>query len=195
MEEEKQEVGSATPSGRRDPADDLPGGAPDGLKDAARGHADEVDAEQESEALNFLLGRTQPLLYDVPVKYDTPHGQKQLVFVVKQLDGERILEIEKENRKGDGPFAELDDVMANAQMVAEACVAIVDKRTGAEVVPDSEEFIGGAPGGATMAMRVRFKYQSGILDGVSGQIRSVSGYNPSRVEAATRSVRDAVGGS
>lgn len=189
---EKPKIGTATPSDRKD---DLPDGAPSGLSDAADGRADEVDGAQESEALNFLLGRTEPLLYDVPVKYDTPKGQKKLTFVVKQLDGERILEIEKENRKGDGPFAELDDVMCNAQMVAEATVAIVDEATGAEVDPNSERFIGGAPGGTTMAMRIRFKYQSGVLDGVSGQVRSVSGYNPNRVEAASRSIRDAVGGS
>lgn len=193
---EKEQVGAASPSGR-DPGegDGLPGGAPKALSDAAAGRVDDVDGKGESEALKFLLGRTQPLLYDVPVKFDTPSGQKSLTFVVRQLDGERILEIEKENRKGDGPFAELDDISCNAQMVAEATVAIVDPKTGAEVDPNSEEFIGGMPGGAPLAIQTRFKYQSGVLDGVSGQIRSVSGYNPNRVEAASRSIRDAVGGS
>lgn len=196
MADEKTQVGPASPSARKDPNDPasrLPDGAPPGLEDAARGK--EVDGPGESEALEFLLGRTQPILYDVPVKFDTPAGQKRLIFVVSQLDGERILAIEKDNRKGDGPFAELDDVACNAAMVAESCVAIVDEKTGAEIDPKSDRFVGGVPGGVPMAIKTRFKYQSGLLDGVAGQIRSVSGYNPSRVEAANRSIRDAVGGS
>lgn len=192
---DKQEVGAATPSGRKDPAQGLPEGAPEGLQEAARGRAEEVDGKQESEALNFLLGQTQALVFDVPTKFDTPQGQKRLTFVVRQLDGERILEIEKDNRKGDGPFAELNDIECNAQMVAEATIAIVDEATGAETDPNGERFIGGIPGGAPVAVKTRFKYQSGILDGVCGQIRSVSGYNPARVESASRSIRDAVGGS
>lgn len=195
MEGSAAEVGGASPSARKpDPAEGLPEGAPPALADAARGG--EVDGQGESDALDFLLGRTQPILFDVPVKFDTPAGQKKLVFVVRQLDGERILELEKEHRKGDGPFAELNDVEFNAALVAEACVAIVDPSVeGAEVDPKSDRFVGGAPGGPAMAMQVRFKYQSGLLDGVSGQIRSVSGYNPTRVESANRSIRDAAGNS
>lgn len=193
MAEKQAEVGPASLSERKDPAAGLPDGAPKGLEEAARGH--EVDGKAESEALNFLLGATTPLLYDVPVKFDTPAGQKELVIVVQQLDGDRILALEKENRKGDGPFAELDDIACNAALVAEACVAIVDKASDEEVDPKSDRFVGGAPGGVAMAMKVRFKYQSGLLDGVAGQIRSVSGYNPTRVESASRSIRDAVGGS
>jgi hypothetical protein len=197
MMEGSADVGKASPSEReldpKDPAAGLPSGAPDALKDAARGG--EVDGKGESEALGFLLGRTQPLVFDVPVKFDTPAGQKKLVFAVRQVDGSRILELEKEHRKGDGPFAELDDVAFNAALVAEACVAIEDPTADVEVDPQSDQFIGGAPGGAAMAMQVRFKFQSGLLDGVAGQVRSVSGYNPSRVESANRSIRDAAGNS
>ena len=198
MEGSAAEVAGASPSVRKldpeDPAAKLPEGAPAGLQDAARG--EEVDGLGESEALRFLLGRTQPLLFDVPVKYDTPEGQKRIVFVVRQVDGGRILELEKEHRKGDGPFAELNDVALNAALVAESCVAIVDPSLeDAEVDPKSDAFVGGSPGGPSMAMQIRFKFQSGLLDGVSGQIRSVSGYNPTRVEAANRSIRDAAGNS
>lgn len=193
MEGSAAEVGGASPSARKAPGDGLPDGAPDALSAAAAGK--EVDARGESEALDFLLGRTEPLVFDVPVKYDTRTGQKKLVFAVRQVDGSRILELEKENRKGDGPFAELDDVAFNAALVAEACVAIEDPAAGVEVDPKSEDFIGGAPGGVAMAMQVRFKFQSGLLDGVAGQVRSVSGYNPTRVESANRSIRDAAGNS
>lgn len=199
-EQDKTQVGSPSPSDRKppeldpnDPASKLPDGAPEGLQEAARGK--EIDAKGESDALDFLLGRTEPIVYDIPVKFDTPQGQKRLILVVRQLDGERILELEKENRKGDGPFAELDDVACNAAVVAEAAIAIVDPSTQVEVDPKSDRFVGNAPGGVAMAMKIRFKYQSGLLDGVAGQIRSVSGYNPSRVESASRSIRDAVGGS
>jgi hypothetical protein len=177
-----------------DPASGLPDGAPDALLAAARD--EEVNGKGESEALDFLLGRTQPLLFDVPVKYDTPTGQKKIVFVVRQVDGERLLELEKEHRKGDGPFAELNDVAFNAAVVSEACVVIEDPSVeGAEIDPKTEQFIGNAPGGPAMAMQLRFKYQAGLLDGVAGQIRSVSGYNPTRVESANRSIRDAAGNS
>lgn len=198
MEGSAAEVAGASPSARKldlnDPAAGLPDGAPDALAAAARG--EEVDGAGESQVMDYLLGRTQPLIFDVPVQYDTPTGQKKLVFAVRQVDGERILELEKEHRKGDGPFAELNDVAFNAALVAEACIAIEDPSVeGAEVDPKSEEFIGGVPGGPAMAMQLRFKYQSGLLDGVAGQVRSVSGYNPTRVESANRSIRDAAGNS
>jgi hypothetical protein len=194
------EVGQASPSARKDPndpANSLPQGAPDALAEAARGRVDEdhPDGAGEKDALDFLLGATKPLSFDVPVKYDTDNGRRDVIFHVRQVDGDRILALEKEHRRGDGPFAELDDVAFNAALVAEATIAIIDRKSGREVDPKSEAFVGGAPGGPAMAVKVRFKFQSGLLDGVAGQIRSVSGYNPSRVESANAAIRDAVGSS
>ncbi|MCA1571142.1 MAG: hypothetical protein LC798_12665 [Chloroflexi bacterium] len=40
-----------------------------------------------------------------------------------------------------------------------------------------------------------FMFQSGLLSGVAGEIRSISGYDPNRVGQAKRSLTRAVGGS
>lgn len=179
-------VGPATPAGSSPkPSAALPPDAPDALRTAADGKADDVTIGGEHEALSYLLGATKPVEYDVPVKFDTPAGTKELTFHIRQLDGKAIIKKEDAHRKGSGPFAELDDIAFNADLVAEATVWISDA-TGRKVEPNSPEFDGGLGYGPALAMETRFKFQPGILDGIAGQIRSVSGYAPDRVGTAER---------
>lgn len=186
------------------PSDALPGGAPDGLVEAAdttpgkrpfEEDEPEEAGEKESEALDFLLGNPHALRYDVEVEYDIPGGRRvPLVFVIKQLDGKRIIDIEDEHRIGGrGPFSELDNVATDAHLVAEATEKIVDKKAGKEVETDSMEFIGA---GVTPqdAMRSRFAFQSGLLAGVAAHVRTISGYSPGRVGDPQRPIRQAVSG-
>lgn len=197
--ETPQAPGSATvgPARPRDAQpDDLPPDAPDGLRKAAEGGADRMTVGEERDALDFLLGATKPVEYDVPVKYDTSAGRKELTFRIRQLDGKVILKLEDSHKKGTGPFAELDDIAFNAALVAEATVFLTDA-SGREVDPKGHEFIGDLGFGPAEAMEVRFKFQPGILDGVAGQIRSISGYSPDRVGAAERAAdktKEALGG-
>jgi hypothetical protein len=175
-------------SEKHDPAGIL-AGAPDGLEGAAK-DADGVGPKEESEALDFLLGATQALRYDVPVTYDTPKGSKKLCFVIEQIDGKRIIELEKEYRNGTGPFAEVDDIGLNAAIVYEAAIKIVegsssDDEKAPAIEVASEQFRGGIPSGPD-AMQIRFKYQPGLLDGIAGEIRRVSGYATDRVGQAER---------
>lgn len=181
-------VGPAKPKdGSAPPSASLPDGAPEGLKKAADGDANGVTVGEERDVLSYLLGATKPVEYDVDVKFDTPAGTKKLVFHIQQLDGKKIIALEDDNKKGSGPFAELDDIAFNAALVAEATVYLEDPETGKKVEPDSREFLGGLDfGGPAEAMGLRFKYQPGLLDGVGGQIRSVSGYAPERVGTAER---------
>lgn len=195
--------GSPAEKKKHDPAGIL-ADAPDALERAAGADAEDVDAKEEGEALDFLLGATQALRFDVPVTLDTPKGPKKLVFVIEQIDGKKIIDLEKQYRNGTGPFAEVDDIGLNAAIVSEATKEIRDAvDEGATpkpgVDPSSEKFRGGIPSAAD-AMQIRFKFQPGLLDGVAGEIRRVSGYATDRVGQAERAnaratITNAVGNS
>lgn len=177
-------VGPARPSGEPTrPSDALPPETPEGLRKAADGEAGEMTVREEKGALDYLLGATKPVEYDVPVKYDTPAGVKELTFHIRQLDGKAIIKMEDKHRKGSGPFAELDDIMFNAEIVAAATLWLTDT-SGRQVDPRSPDFIGELGFGPAEAMELRFKFQPGVLDGLAGQIRSISGYAPDRVGTA-----------
>lgn len=189
-------VGAARPSGSpQEPAkrsDVLPDDAPEAVRQAADGEAEKVKVGGEKTALDWLLGATRPVEYDVPVKFDTPEGPKELVFHIRQLDGKTIIDTEDEHRKGTGPFAELDDIAFNADLVAKATLHFTDP-SGRKIDPRSAEFLGENPFGPAIAMEARFRFQPGLLDGVAGEIRKVSGYAPDRVGAAERSTDRVLG--
>ena len=187
MESKKQ----STPS----ESDGLPEGAPDGLKTAAdtgNGQIPDITIAQERGALDFILGPTAAVEFDVPVRLDTPTGEKPLIFRIKQMDGKRLLALEVEHKEGTGPFAPTDDVALDAHIVSEATVEITDGLTGASIDPKSMEFLGNATTPFD-AMRTRFKFTPGIMTGIAAQVRSVSGYNPEKVKSAERVIADAVG--
>lgn len=144
-----------------------------------------IDGAEERSALDWLLGATRVLEYDVPVDYETPDGMKKLTFHIRQLDPDKIDEIENNNRKGDGPFARVDRYGFNVDLAAEATLYFTDE-SGRKVEPTSEEFRGGMPGGTAQALRVRFKGQGGIFAALSDEIQSVSGFSPDRVGTAQR---------
>lgn len=192
-------------NGEPKPSDALPGGSPDGLNEAAdaepgkpafANQSPEEAVDKEAGALDFLLGAPAAIKYDVPVTIDIPGGrQAELTFVIRQMDGKRIIELENEHRTGGmGPFSEIDDIAFNAHLVAEGTEKIVDKGSGREVTPDSMEWIGDQVTPQD-AMRARFRFQSGVLAGIAGQIRAISGYRPDRVGTAERPMRHAVGNS
>lgn len=189
-------VGPARPSGETEeakPSDVLSPDAPDGLRKAADGDAGKVTVGEERGALEWLLGATTPVEYDVPVKFDTPAGTKELIFHIRQLDGKTIIKTEEGHRKGSGPFAELDDIPFNADLAAQATIYIKDE-SGRKVEPSSAEFDGGLGFGPALAMETRFKYQPGLLEGIATRIRTVSGYSPDRVGEAERATEAALGG-
>lgn len=165
--------------------DDGPGAA--AIQRAASGA--ELTGAEERSALDWLLGATVAMEYDVTVQYDTPDGLKPLIFHFRQLDGARIDEIDAEHRRGDGPFAKLDVQAFNAALVAEATVFFTDP-SGKRTDPRSEEFRGGVPSPA-LAVQARFKKQSGLLEGVAGAIREASAYGPDRIGTAQRALVEA----
>jgi len=190
----------------RKPSDSLPPGAPDGLRKAADGERlgdpslgpDErpVSAHhEEGEALEYLLGPTNAVAFKVSAQFATAAGDRELEFRFRQLDGERIIEIEEANTEGVGPFARTDDIRLNAALCAEAVYEIRDpsKEGDPDAVIDtrSERFVGGAVTPED-AMRVRFKYQSGLLSYLAERIRSASGWTPGRVGSAERITERAI---
>lgn len=195
----------------RKPSDALPEGAPDGLKEAADAEGERpysrapgqdedearvAGARKEEEALEFLLGDPAAIGFEVPVMIYVPGGKdKELTFLIRQVDGKKLIDLENEYRTGGaGPFSELDEPNFNAALCAEATLKIVDKETKEEVDPRSEKFIGEwvTP---VDAMRNRFRFQAGLLAGVTANIRRVSGYDQTRVGIAQRAAREAVSNS
>lgn len=162
----------------------LPADAPQTVRDAALGK--ELDPADESGALDWFLGATTRLEYDVTVQWETPKGMKPLVFHLRQVDGDRLQELDEENRTGDGPFAKLDTMGFNASVAAEACMYLTDD-SGVRVAVNESRFLGGAPS-PVIAMRGRFKTQPGILETLAERIRSKAGYSPDRVGGAQRAL-------
>lgn len=164
------------------PADDLPDATPQAIKDVANGKV--VDAAAEVDALDWLLGKSAPVPFTVPVQYETPRGRAKLIFHMHQLDAKRLDQIDAEHRAGDGPFAKLDTLGFNAAVVVEA-TDLIESATGRKVSPQSEEFRGGVPT-PELAMQVRFKFQPGILEGITEQVRQMAGMSNDRVGTAQR---------
>lgn len=147
--------------------------------------ADNVTAEQERGALEYLLGPTVPLVYDVTVKYETVVGILPLVVRFRQQDPMTLQQHDDDNRDKSGPFGKLDQIGFNAAVCAGAIMSMRDS-TGRTVPLDSEEFRGGMPGGTQLALTTRFKFQGGLLEFVAEEIKRVSGYAADRVGTAQR---------
>ena len=158
---------------------------PQEVRAAANGA--QLTDEQERSALDWFLGASRVLEYDVPVEFETPAGMKKLVFHLRQLDDARMQEIDEENRQGDpaSPFRKLDVSAFNAALVAEAFVYVVDPTTGQRRGP--EEVRGGVPA-LPMAFQIRFKTQPGLLEGLAARIREKAGFGEDRVGTASRSL-------
>jgi hypothetical protein len=166
----------------------LPLDAPEELVAAAEGDTpardDETGDEKEATVLDFLLGPTVPLEFDVDTFIDTPSGREKLVFHIKQIDDTRIDELEKDHSEGEGPFRRVNRIMLNAAKVAEATVYLEDA-DGRRIDPGAPEFRGPIPDRAD-AFRGRFKFQPGILSMVASEIDAAAGMTNDRVGTARR---------
>jgi len=167
-----------------------------------RGSAEEGELDEaEKGALDWLLTAEKPPPWEVKVQSLTPEGFKPLVFVIEPQDGRKIVEIEDRNTSGQGPLRKLDEIANNAELVAAATVGIEDPATGRKIKLNSPEFLGDMPGASpATALERRFARQAGLLMGVAGQVRSISGYNSDHVEkarhrAVSAELVSAVGGS
>lgn len=164
---------------------------PPEVEAAATGRS--LNGAEESKALEFLVGATYRDVQDVRVQFATPAGMLPLVFRVRAVDGRRLTELEKEHTEGDNPLtADADTIALSAAIVAESVEVIIDPSSGAKLDPHSERFCGDVPSTA-IALEGRFKYQAGLLDGLAGQIRRISGWDPDRVGQASRAVVTASG--
>lgn len=181
---------AATAAPKQSPPEQAPA-VPESVTRAAAG--EKVKGKDERSALDWLLGATTALEYEVTVQYDTPAGTRPLTFRLRQVDASTFDRIDKANRLGDGPFAKLDVATFNAELLSEATVSIKDG-SGRTVDPRGQEWLGGAPSPA-LAMALRFKYQPGLLDALVEEVRKISAYSPDRVGTAQRVLVDAVGGS
>ena len=189
----------ATTTSPGSPAPDLglPAGAPPEVGQAVRGATspDQMTGKQEKSAIAWLLGPVAPLPYHVDVKYDTPEGLKLLRFHMTQLDAAELEVIEKRNRSGDGPFAELNTRVYNAQVVTAATRYIEDPNAEDSRMEFTDPaFRMGIPDPA-IAVEKRFAFQPGILRGLVAEIREMAGNSEDRIGTAQRALVDAAGNS
>lgn len=174
------------PSGT-DPRPGVPADAPEAVRNGGK----DATPEQEHDAIHWLLGAQAPPRYDITIDFDTPEGMKKLVLTVRALDGKTFEKIEKANTNTDaGPFGEMDDLRVNAEVTAAALIEFRDPETGATVTKEDEKFRAGLADPAD-AIAQRFHWQSGLLSGVAGEVRRISGWAPDRVQKAVRVVGSA----
>lgn len=156
---------------------------------------------KEASVLSFLLGPPKAQVFGIPVDYDTDDGRRKLRFVVSQVRGDKIREIEKRWAKDGqlGPLAELDDAKIAADTVWEALVAIQDPESpGEQVKKGDPAFLDNGDGqmmSGADAIAQRFAYQFGVIELVAQEIRRISGWNPDRIGTASRMVVEAASGS
>lgn len=162
--------------------------APEELVLAARseqpGKDDPEASKKEATVLDWLLGPTAPLAFDCVAHVDTPDGRQDLTFHFLQVDDKRLDELEKEHSEQTLMGRNVDRLMLNAAIVAEATVYFEDA-DGKRVDPKSPEFRGPI-GSVADPMRARFKFQPGILGAVAEEIRGAAGLAMDRVEGAER---------
>lgn len=183
------------------PSDDLPQDAPEAVRELADGtDAKKMKRDAEHDVIAFFLGQQAAPRYKMRVEFDTPVGMLPMEWVVRALDGKTIDEIEKRHTPDNqGPFGEMDDLAANAELVAEATVLIRDPKSGTEITIDDPRIRQTADGREVVsindAIKARFHWQSGLLAGMAGNVRRASGWAPDRVGEATRVMSDAAGNS
>lgn len=166
----------------------LPRDAPEQLVRAAEDDLDDdgtaegkAEANQDEVAvLDFLLGPTKALEYDLDAIIDTDKGPGVLTFHFRQIRDKRIEELEAEHTTGEGAFAQIDRVSLNAAKVAEAVLYLKD-RTGHKTKLVDEEFLGQGIGDPFDAVKARFQYQPGIIDRVAAEIDAAAGMSNGRV--------------
>ena len=184
-QQDKPQPGSDEDLAQRRKELGLAADAPIELIEAAEAKIEKDDPEgdaKEAKVLDFLLGPTKALEFDVETWVDTDAGREKLVFHIVQLDDTKLDELEKEHTTIEGFARTVDRLQLNAAIAAEATLYLEDSK-GRQVDPKSKEFRGPIPDTAD-AMRGRFRFQPGILTGIAEEVRGAAGLLSNRVGEA-----------
>lgn len=176
---------------------DLPPGAPPSVHRAAGN--EKLDPTDERDAIYWLLQPARATHWRCRVLYQTPEGERPVWWYLKSLDPGKIESIERRNMDGEGPFARVNSVMANPEIVDAATEKIEDCATGRSINIEDER-IRTTPEGEMIAsrseaLRLRFHFQGGLLAYLAEEIRRLSGFSADRVGAAERVLVEMVGNS
>lgn len=163
----------------------LPEGAPEAVEEAARGRVPDMNAERD--VLDWLLAPQAPIVYEVPVEFDTEKGSMKLLFIIQSLDSMVIDRIERDNM--DMTTGRSADLTINAEVVAAALIKFRSPTSGREIEISDAAFMSGVPSPA-VALEQRFHWQAGLLAGVASEVRRASGWAPDRVGTARRTLVD-----
>lgn len=181
------------------PSAGLPEDAPPAIRAAADGDTSDVTVGGEKDGIYWLLQPARAMHWECRVDYDTPEGIRPLRWGIRSLDGKRIDDIEQRNSTGEGPFAKVNQLTTNAELVAEASTIVRDSGSGRKIDLHSEEFrttpAGDVLASTAEALRLRMHFQSGLLAYLAEEVRRISGWSPDRVGQAQRVLVDAAGNS
>jgi hypothetical protein len=173
----------------------IPEEAPEAVREIAKnppagaeGH-EPITAQQEHDAVFYLLSTPQPILWQTDVKYETPEGTAVLEWIVRSLKPSEIDEPERRYLKAAGSPEDLDDIGLAAEIIVKATLRVTDKASQRIIDLNSKEFRAGVASSAE-ALKIRLEYQGGILPSLANEIRRISGWGPDRVGQARRVLVD-----
>lgn len=152
-------------------------------------HREDITAEEDHVATKWFLD-PQPEAPEWDIEFDWfAHGKGDLVkhtWTVKPLPPEALEAIEKKNT--DERTGMVDSSANNAEVLSAASI---------EPDPTSEEFrrANGDRASAPEAIRYLFRHQGGVVDFLAGEVRRISGFDPTRVGKAKPRLSRAAGNS
>lgn len=168
------------------------------LEHAAQGA--ELDHEEETAALDWLLGTPSPIVHEIPVDFETPKGMAKLTFVSRRIDPRKIDAIEVRNIQQS--TGRIDRITSDCEIIVESCDVVQDARRTIKL--NSDEFLT-VPmrnrdtgeierlklASPAMALERRFVGQEGVLTLVAAEIRRLGGYDPQRLGTSQRRLVEA----
>lgn len=178
----------------------LPEDAPDAVRELAdrdfKAERDgtepekDVAPEAEHDAIFWLLQPPRAAFWETDVKYETPEGERTLVWRLRALKHAEIDEPERRFlRAADNDTDKLDEIGLAAEIVVAATERVADKESGNVIDLRSDAFRAGIPS-ASEALKARFDFQSGVLPALANEVRRISGWSPDRVGPARRVLVD-----
>lgn len=160
----------------------------------------ELDQDEETSALDWLLGTPSPIVHAVPVDFETPKGMKKLTFVVRRVDPRKIDAIEIRNVNQN--TGRVDRITADCEIIVASCDEVDDGKRKTRLSSDefctvrlrSRETGEVEPvrfSSPATALEKRFVGQEGVLTYLAAEIKRLGGYDPQRIGTSQRKLVEA----
>lgn len=160
----------------------------------------ELSSEEETSALDWLLGTPKPIAHEIPAEIETESGMRTVKFVSRRIDPRKIDAIEIRNIQQS--TGRVDRITADCEIITESCDLLDDGKR--KVKLNSDEFLtvrmrnrdtGDVEdvklASPAQALERRFVGQEGVLTFVAAEIRRLGGYDPQRLGTSQRRLVEA----